>query len=284
MATIRVLLSEVDQGLRPLAVSAGEVVYPPGGRLGPRWQRDVQLVLVHSGRAVVRVDGDERPPQGPGSAGLLLPGHTERFAFADAVPTHHSWLQARLADPPPALIARLGALPAATPASNALAELVREAVEVARAPLPTAAPLLGALAAAAIWRYAGDAESRARSAETDVVDRARLFIHEHVADTGVDLAAVAAAVHVTAPHLVRRFRAQLGVTPMAYLWRRRVATGVDLLVHTGLPVGVVAERAGFKSVYHFSRRVREHTGLAPTALRRERWAQATSRSAPVSGS
>ncbi len=58
---------------------------------------------------------------------------------------------------------------------------------------------------------------------------------------------------------------------MAYLWRHRVAHGVDLLTHTGLPVGDIAVRSGFKSVYHFSRRVKEQMGRSPTALRRERW-------------
>ena len=58
---------------------------------------------------------------------------------------------------------------------------------------------------------------------------------------------------------------------MAYLWQRRVATGVDLLSNTGLPVGAIAARTGFKSVYHFSRRIKEHTGVAPTQVRRERW-------------
>src|SRR5437867_2811778 len=149
MTTIRVLLSDIDQ------VSVGEVVYPPGGRLGPRWQRDVQLVLVHSGSARITVDGGAPATHAAGSVALLLPGHRERFAFADDVPTHHSWIQARLPDPPAALIARLAALPAALPASTALTELVRDAVAVARTPLSTARPLLAALAAAAIWRYVG---------------------------------------------------------------------------------------------------------------------------------
>jgi transcriptional regulator GlxA family with amidase domain len=58
---------------------------------------------------------------------------------------------------------------------------------------------------------------------------------------------------------------------MAYLWQRRVATGVDLLANTGLPVGEIATRTGFKSVYHFSRRVKEHTGAPPTEVRRSSW-------------
>jgi len=60
---------------------------------------------------------------------------------------------------------------------------------------------------------------------------------------------------------------------MAYLWRRRVDAGVDLLTSTGLPVGEIARRVGFRSVYHFSRRVKQATGLPPTELRRRGWSQ-----------
>jgi AraC-like DNA-binding protein len=261
MATISVLLSQIDQ------VSAGDVVYPPGGRLGPRWQRDVQLVLVHAGSVQITVDGGLRATLAVGAVGLLLPGHRERFAFADDVPTRHSWLQARVADAP---IQRLAALPPALPVSTSLAELMREAAAVARTPLSTAEPLLAALAAAAIWRYAGEADSRAR-APSEPVDRARRFLHEQLGEAGIGLEQVARAAHVSPAHLVRRFKAELGVTPMAYLWERRVATGIDLLTHTGLPVGQVAARTGFKSVYHFSRRVKSHAGIAPTELRRRHW-------------
>jgi AraC family transcriptional regulator of arabinose operon len=260
---MHVLLSDID-------VSAGEVVYPPGGRLGPRRQHDVELVLVHAGSARITVDDVPRARLDAGSVGLLLPGHRESFAFAHDVPTHHSWVQARLDDPPAALIGRLAALPAALPASTALTELVREAVTVARTPLSTARQLLGALAAAAVWRYAGEAESRVLGTG-DAVERARRFLHAHVAEPRLDLDRVARAAHVTPAHLVRRFQAELGVTPMAYLWQRRVAVGIDLLTNTGLPVGEVALRSGFTSVYHFSRRVKDHAGVPPTQVRRDSW-------------
>jgi AraC-like DNA-binding protein len=241
-------------------------VYPPGGRLGPRWQHDLQLVIVHSGSARITVDGGAPTTHAAGSVRLLLPDHRESFAFDDDQPTHHSWIQARL----DALPARFAALPVALPASTALSELVREAVAVSRTPLSSGRELLGALAAAAFWRYAGEAESTARGTD-DAVGRARAFLHARVGDPGVDLRAVAAAAHVTPAHLVRRFRAEVGVTPMAYLWQRRVAVGIDLLTQTGLPVGDIAARAGFKSVYHFSRRVKAQTGAAPTQVRRDRW-------------
>jgi AraC family transcriptional regulator of arabinose operon len=254
MATMRELLSEID-------VSAGEIVYPPGGTLGPRRQDDLQLVLVHRGSAEIAIDDEPPFAVEAGEVALLLPGHRETFGFDG---THHSWIQAHVAGE------AFVSLPRSLPLSGALAGLVAEAVAVARAPLATARPLLAALAAAAFWRYAGEAEAGPAPAE-DPVERARRHVHAHLADPALDLSELARAAHVSPPHLVRRFRAELGVTPMAYLWRRRVAHGVDLLKHTGLPVGDVATRSGFKTVYHFSRRVKEQTGRSPTALRRERW-------------
>jgi AraC family transcriptional regulator of arabinose operon len=269
---MRDVLPEVDLDvpLRLVPVSAGEVVYRPGGGLGPRWQRDVQLVLVHAGSARITVDGEARAALRPGAVGLLLPGHREQFAFAEDASTRHSWVQARLHDPPASVLDRLAALPASLQASTALTELVGEAVAVARTPLSTARPLLAALVAAALWRYAGEGES-GPPGTSDVVERARGFLHARLADPELGLGQVAAAANVSAAHLVRRFRAELGVTPMAYLWQRRVATGIDLLTSTGLPVGDVATRAGFKSVYHFSRRVKARAGVSPSRLRRERW-------------
>jgi AraC family transcriptional regulator of arabinose operon len=257
---MRVLLSQID------FVSAGEVVYPPGGTLGPRLQRDVQLVLVHSGSAAIAVDGAPRAAVPAGCVALLLPGHRERFEFDRRRATHHAWVQARMTDPP---LERLAGLPPVQPVSAALGELVRAAVAASAAPLSTAPELLAALAAAALWRYAGEAEAGPPGASR-AVERARAFIHAHQGEP-LDLGRIAAAAHVSPAHLVRRFRAELGTTPMAYLWQRRVATGVELLTNTGLSVNEIAERAGFRTVYHFSRRVRQATGDSPTGIRRRRW-------------
>jgi AraC-like DNA-binding protein len=262
-------LSEIDvlTELWPRRASAGTVVYQPGGTLGPRRQLDVQLVLVHAGSARVWVDGAERRIAA-GQAGLLLPGHTERFAFDPAVPTRHSWVQEHVPDLPDALAERLAAASPVQPLGPALEALTREAVAAAAEAGPP--PLLGHLAAAAIWRYLGDAERRP-PVVTHPVDEARRHIHAHLHEPGLSLAEIARAAHVTPPHLVRSFRAAHGITPIAYLWERRVALAADLLRNTGLPLAAVAEQCGFTTVHHFSRRIRRATGMPPGALRRRGW-------------
>jgi AraC family transcriptional regulator len=273
--------------LWPASVSAGEVVYPPGGTLGPRWQRDVQLVLIHEGTMTVTIDGRPRPTQRAGTVGLLLPGHREAFAFATDTSTRHSWMQARVPNLPAQLADRLAQLPPAMPTSTALAELARAAVELGTAaPRPTsraadlrAAPttpiegLVRALFTAALWRYVTEAETPV-SGSQGLVEHAREHIRARAHDPALDLAALARACHVSPGHLARAFKREVGVGPIAYLWQRRVAVGVDLLANTGLPVAAIAERCGFKTVYHFSRRVKQATGRSPTELRRRRWAAA----------
>jgi AraC-like DNA-binding protein len=243
------LLSEID-------VSAGTVVYPPGGTLGPRRQHDLQLVVVHTGAARVWVDGEERRIRA-GRVGLLLPGHRERFEFE--VRTRHSWVQAHV----PSLAPRFAGLPSVLALSPALEALVREAGATDR-------ELRASLALAALWRYAGEA-SRERPEWPRPVDAAQRYIDAELGDSALTLDAIAEAAHVTPAHMVRSFRAAFGVTPMAYVWERRVASAVSLLENTGLSLGAIATRCGFKSEQHFSRRVRAATGLPPGALRQEHW-------------
>jgi AraC-like DNA-binding protein len=269
-ARVRVILSlvDVEMELRPTRVSVGTVTYPPGGTLGPRTQGDLQLVLIHAGSAQVWVDDTPRRLTA-GQVGLLLPGHRERFEFDARVATRHSWVQAEVPGLPRTVRERLAALPAMLPLSPSLEALAREAVSTATA-LPTSPSVLAHLTAAALWRYVGEAE-RQTPERTRPVDDAERYIDANLHDPALTLDRIARSAHVSPAHLVRSFSAAHGSTPMAYVWQRRVALGVDLLANTGLPLATVAERCGFKTAHHFSRRVKAASGLPPGALRRARW-------------
>ncbi|MFD0697427.1 AraC family ligand binding domain-containing protein [Paenibacillus sp. GCM10027628] len=53
------------------------IVYPPGGRFGPRLQQDIQLVLLHTGQMDVSIDGELHNAQS-GNVVILKPDHACR--------------------------------------------------------------------------------------------------------------------------------------------------------------------------------------------------------------
>lgn len=258
--------------LWPDEVTCGEIVYAPGGSFGPRIQPMLQLVLIYRGSMTVWIDGEPRAATA-NTASVLLPGHEERFAFAPDEETHHSWAHLHVPELPCALRERLAALPWPLPLSAATQGLMHSLLALRNVQLPTAPQVRKAIATQMIWQYIGEGEQHAaghRQALPSAIEHACAFIATHLEEHLV-LDDIAHAASVSPAHLVRLFRAHLALTPIAYLWRQRIAQGITLLEQTGLNVGVIATRCGFQNSYHFSRRVKAATGLSPLAVRRRAW-------------
>ncbi|MFF4704279.1 GlxA family transcriptional regulator [Streptomyces sp. NPDC001288] len=83
--------------------------------------------------------------------------------------------------------------------------------------------------------------------------------------TVADLAARAALSPAT---LHRRFRAQLGTTPLAWLTGERVALACRLIERGEERLDVVAARSGLGTAANLRARLRRETGLSPTDYRR----------------
>lgn len=83
--------------------------------------------------------------------------------------------------------------------------------------------------------------------------------------TVADLATRAALSPAT---LHRRFRAQLGTTPLAWLTGERVALACRLIERGEERLDVVAARSGLGTAANLRARVRRETGLSPSAYRR----------------
>ncbi|MFD9321741.1 GlxA family transcriptional regulator [Streptomyces sp. NPDC060053] len=82
------------------------------------------------------------------------------------------------------------------------------------------------------------------------------------------VAELAARAAVSPATLHRRFRAQLGTTPLAWLTAERVALACRLIERGEQRLDMVAARSGLGTAANLRARVRRETGLSPSAYRR----------------
>jgi transcriptional regulator GlxA family with amidase domain len=103
--------------------------------------------------------------------------------------------------------------------------------------------------------------------EADTLEPLLEWMVEHV-DQDVSVADLAARSLMSERTFARRFRAETGTTPAAWLTRQRVLRAQELLERTDAPVEEVARRCGFGTAaalrHHFTRTL----GTNPLAYRR----------------
>jgi AraC family transcriptional regulator of arabinose operon len=226
-------------------------------------------MLIHAGSMSLRLDDGAPRHVSAGEICLLLPGHIEEIGFDEQVDTSETLVRGRMEHATAEMRTWLGSLRPTRTLSSALTYLAREAVTTEQTRLTADGALLDALATALLWRFIAEFRNLPAALPAPI-EAARLYIHTHVGEP-VTLDDVAGAASVTPPHLIRLFRTHMNTTPMRYLWDRRISLGIELLTSTGLPVGSVAVRCGFKTSFHFARKIKEVTGLPPSVLRESRW-------------
>jgi AraC-like DNA-binding protein len=82
------------------------------------------------------------------------------------------------------------------------------------------------------------------------------------------VADLARRTHCSRHHFARVFRAIKGVSPSEFIIGVRVETAKALLLASSHSIGRIAELAGYRDVYFFSRQFRRVTGFSPLAFRR----------------
>lgn len=68
-------------------------------------------------------------------------------------------------------------------------------------------------------------------------------------------------------HLIRLFRAALGITPQAYIRQRRMQRARQLLLHSTLPIKSIAAEVGIPDIHLFNKTVRQVLGKSPRGVR-----------------
>ncbi len=97
--------------------------------------------------------------------------------------------------------------------------------------------------------------------EHQAVQRARDFLEAHHGEA-VTLAQLAHVANLSPFHLLRVFRAELGLPPHAYLTQQRVARAKTLLA-LGMPIAQVAFETGFVDQSHLTRHFKRLVGVTP---------------------
>lgn len=106
----------------------------------------------------------------------------------------------------------------------------------------------------------------AQSRATSPIDRIRLHILERPR-AGLDLKSLAEVVGASPRHLSRMFRAELGISPAAYVELTRVDIARRLLEESHAPIKAIAYAAGFGSTTTLRRAFLRKIGVTPLQYR-----------------
>lgn len=248
---------------------AGSVVYPPGGKFGPRIQQDIQLVMLYTGEMTVTIDGRELHVL-PGHVVLLLPGHEEQYIFSKTEDTWHRWIAVHVPELENKTRESFRQLPEYLPLTEDMNRLTDLLLRLQRDSAPTD-PVMLQLGLAALHLYPVESKRTLHQKEKHpAIYSALSWMQEHYADE-LTLKEIAAVAKVSPEHLVRLFKQYEQATPFQYLWRLRMNKAVELLTNTGLTVTEIALRCGFKTSHHFARQLKQATGRTASEIRQLSW-------------
>lgn len=93
-----------------------------------------------------------------------------------------------------------------------------------------------------------------------------LYIEGHY-EQNVTLGDISASVGLNRTTLTALMKEELGCTVIEYLMRYRVIVAKKQLAFTDVPIKDVAGLVGFKTVQHFNRLFKAHTGVTPAVFR-----------------
>lgn len=88
-------------------------------------------------------------------------------------------------------------------------------------------------------------------------------------DQAIGVQQLAARAHLSISSLHRRFRTELGTTPLAWLTAQRVQRARELLEQTSLPLDRVAEQSGLGTSANLRALIRRQTGVSPSTYRKQ---------------
>jgi AraC family transcriptional regulator len=102
--------------------------------------------------------------------------------------------------------------------------------------------------------------------------RVREYIERNIAQA-IRVSDLSALMFRTEAHFSRAFKRSFGLTPHAYVLRRRIELASQLMIESSTPLSQIALKCGFNDQAHLCKRFRKHTGATPAAWRRAQMSQ-----------
>lgn len=106
-----------------------------------------------------------------------------------------------------------------------------------------------------------------------VVDKAKMYIHEHLADS-ISREDIANHVFLNPDYLTRVFKKETGMSVYDYLLQQRLNAAAELLIHTNMSVSAIASRIGYANFSYFSRAFKKQMHASPAEYRQKHQRQA----------
>ncbi len=259
-----------NRNLRGLSSVIGQVVYKPGGSCGPRIQKNYQLFILHSGSCRYTCNKSNHELKAD-TVSLLTPGHKEYFSFSRKSETHHSWCTVPPSALPDWIKSQLKQHILNIPCSETFKRFLSGAFQL-RQPLSKQGAKVVDLSAQSIFaEFLNMADNKpGRTKQSDGIAKAISYMENHFSEQDC-LVKTHTASGVSRNTLIARFKSELKTTPDKFLWKIRTERGLEMLAETGLTIGEIAYKCGFKNPFHFSRMVRLHNGSSPRTIRQNAW-------------
>jgi len=252
---------------------------PNEGLQPPLTHHSLLLFLRTPKELEVRSEGISRVvPPAPGSVLLVPAGSPAWYRWGRHSDSLHVFLDPGLVERVAAEAFELAPARVAVPPLDGLhLPQLRAAMEAVNDELtadapggPLAAASLAHLLAVHLIRHIA-APRRPERRRDGALSRKKLravveYVEGHL-DTGLTLAQMAAAAHLSAYHFARQFKAATGLPPHRYVIARRVERARELLqAGTDLPLAEVAAHAGFCDQSQLTRHFKRLVGATPRTV------------------
>ena len=269
-------------GLHVLDAGSTEVPtnspYPPGKHPDEydfswktgRTLSEYQLVYITRGRGTFETKETGRVPINAGQVFLLFPGVWHRYRPVKKSGWDESWIgfSGEVADrimkgffSPERAVLSVGYDQELEDLILSIARLAREAPTGYQLRMAAQATEVLAIVRSRVMTFHASGREAARK-----VQQARYHLLQHSNDE-IDIRDLAKQLGLSYSRFRSLFKEHTGAAPHQYLLSIRMNKARELLRHSELTVGEIADRTGFASAYYFSRLFKTKVGCSPSDYR-----------------